>query len=139
MDLEASRRGVLIITDDIGFATAATALSSPDLAVSHAHAEEAMATARAGVADLLAIDTDSVVDAGALIAALSLVTRSLVVAVAHQAWPGSDAASAWLRAGADAVLPKPSGTCSPSLAGADREAYAEWFVALARSLRRDAP
>ena len=130
---------LLIITEDSGFAAAAAALSGPDLAVTHAHAEEAMATARADVPDVLAVDTDSVVEAGALIAALSLVTRSIVVALAHQAWPGSDEAAAWLRAGADAVLPKPSGTASPSLAGADREAYAEWFVALARSLRRDAP
>ncbi len=130
---------LLIITEDSGFAAAAAALSGPDLAVTHAHAEEAMATARADVPDVLAVDTDSVVEAGALIAALSLVTRSIVVALAHQAWPGSDEAAAWLRAGADAVLPKPSGTASPSLAGADREAYGFWFLELHRRLREDAP
>ena len=85
------------------------------------------------------IDTDSIVEAKPLIATLSLVTRSIVVAVARQAWPGSEAADLWRQAGADAVLPKPSGAASPSLAGADREAYAQWFADLVRTSRENAP
>jgi hypothetical protein len=130
---------LLLVTEDPGFATAAEALSTSELTVTHAHAEEAIAIARRGLPDVFAVDTDSVVEAGPLITALSLVTRSIVVAVAQQAWPGSEAADAWRRAGADAVLPKPSGSASPSLAGADREAYAQWVLDLVRSLQDDAP
>jgi hypothetical protein len=129
---------LLLVTEDDGFAAAAEALSGADLTVRRAHAEEAVALARHELPDVLAIDTDSIVESRPLIATLSLVTRSIVVAVARQAWPGSEAADAWRGAGADAVLPKPSGTASPSLAGADREAYAQWFVDLVRSSREDA-
>jgi hypothetical protein len=130
---------LLLVTEDSGFATAAEALSTAGLIITRVHAEEAVALARQHLADILAIDTDSTVEARALIAALSLITRSIVVAVAHQVWPGSEAADAWRQAGADAVLPKPSGAASPSLAGADRAAYAQWFVDLVRSLRENAP
>ena len=130
---------LLLVTEDHGFATAAEALSSADLTVTRAHAEEAVAVARHDLPDVLAIDTDSIVEAKPLIATLSLVTRSIVVAVARQAWPGSEAADLWRQAGADAVLPKPSGAASPSLAGADREAYAQWFADLARTSRENAP
>jgi hypothetical protein len=129
---------LLLITEDDGFAAAAEALSDADLIVRRAHAEEAVALARHDLPDLLAVDTDSIVESRPLIAALSLVTRSIVVAVARQAWPGSEAADAWRRAGADVVLPKPSGAVSPSLAGADREAYARWLLDLVRSSREDA-
>jgi hypothetical protein len=126
---------LLLVTEDIGFATAAEALSRADLTVTRAHAEEAIALARQDLPDVLAIDTDSIAEAKSLIAALSLVTRSIVVAVARQAWPSSEATDAWRHAGADAVLPKPSGAASPSLAGADREAYAQWFADLVRTSR----
>lgn len=129
---------LLLVTEDNGFATAAEALSSADLTVTRAHAEEAVAVARHDLPDVLAIDTDSIVEAKPLIATLSLVTRSIVVAVARQAWPGSEAADLWRQAGADAVLPKPSGAASPSLAGADREAYAQWFADLVRTSRENA-
>jgi hypothetical protein len=129
---------LLLICEDDGFATAAEAMSSADLIVRRAHAEEAVALARQDVPDVLAIDTDSIVEARSLIATLSLVTQSIVVAVARQAWPGSESADAWRRAGADAILPKPSGAASPSLGGADREAYAQWFIDLVLSLREDA-
>ena len=130
---------LLLVTEDHGFAAAAEALSNADLTVTRAHAEEAVALARQDLPDVLAIDTDSVIEAKPLIATLSLVTRSIVVAVARQAWPGSEAADLWRQAGADAVLPKPSGAASPSLAGADREAYAQWFADLVRSSRENAP
>lgn len=130
---------LLLVTEDPGFAAAAGALSTSDLTVTHAHAEEAIAMARRGLPDVFAIDTDSVAEATALITTLALVTRSIVVAVGHQAWPGSEAADGWRRAGADAVLPKPSGAASPSLAGADREAYALWLQDLVRSLRESPP
>jgi hypothetical protein len=130
---------LLLITEDNGFAAAAEALSGAELVVTRAQAEEAIALARQRLPDLVAIDTDSIVEARPLIGALSLVTRSIVVAVAHQAWPGSEAAGAWRQAGADAVLPKPSGAASPSLVGADREAYAQWFADLVRSSRENAP
>jgi CheY-like chemotaxis protein len=130
---------LLLVTEDHGFATAAEALSSADLTVTRAHAEEAVAVARHDLPDVLAIDTDSIVEAKPLIATLSLVTRSIVVAVARQAWPGSEAADLWRQAGADAVLPKPSGAASPSLAGADREAYAQWFADLVRTSQENAP
>jgi hypothetical protein len=130
---------LLLVTEDPGFAAAAAALSTSDLTVTHAHAEEVIALARRGVPDVFAVDTDSVAEAPALITTLSLVTRSIVVAVGHRAWPGSEEAEAWRRAGADAVLPKPSGAASPSLAGADREAYALWFVDLVRSSREVSP
>jgi hypothetical protein len=130
---------LLLVTEDHGFATAAEALSNADLTVTRAHAEEAVAVARHDLADVLAIDTDSIVEAKPLIATLSLVTRSIVVAVARQAWPGSEAADLWRQAGADAVLPKPSGAASPSLAGADREAYAQWFADLVRTSQENAP
>jgi CheY-like chemotaxis protein len=130
---------LLLVTEDNGFAAAAEALSRADLTVTRAHAEEAVAVARHDLPDVLAIDTDSIVEAKPLIATLSLVTRSIVVAVARQAWPGSEAADLWRQAGADAVLPKPSGAASPSLAGADREAYAQWFADLVRNSREKAP
>jgi chemotaxis response regulator CheB len=130
---------LLLVTEDPGFAVAAAALSKSDLTVTLAHAEETIAVARRLRPDVFAVDTDSVVEAEALITSLAFVTRSIVVAVAHQAWPGSEAADGWRRAGADAVLPKPSGTASPSMAGADREAYAQWFLDLVRNLRDDAP
>jgi CheY-like chemotaxis protein len=130
---------LLLITEDNAFAAAAEALSGAELIVTRAQAEEAVALARQRLPDLVAIDTDSIVEARPLIGALLLVTRSIVVAVAHQAWPGSEAAGAWRQAGADAVLPKPSGAASPSLAGADREAYARWFADLVRSSRENVP
>jgi len=130
---------LLLVTEDNGFATAVEALSSADLTVTRAHAEEAVAVARHDLPDVLAVDTDSIVEAKPLIATLSLVTRSIVVAVARQAWPGSEAADAWRDAGAEAVLPKPSGAASPSLAGADREAYAQWFADLVRTSGENAP
>jgi hypothetical protein len=129
---------LLLITEDDVFATAAEALSSAELTVTRAHVEEAVVLARQDLPDILAIDTDSIVEAKPLIATLSLVTRSIVVAVARQAWPGSESADAWRQAGADAVLPKPSGAASPSLVGADREAYAQWFMSLVRSSRENA-
>ena len=129
---------LLLLTEDPVFAVAAAALSRPDLTVTHAHAEEAIAIARRDRPDVLAVDTDSVEEAGTLITALSLLTRSLVVAVGQHAWPSSEAADAWRRAGANAVLPKPSGAASPSLAGADRDAYAQWFVELVRRSREEA-
>src|ERR1700687_775901 len=97
---------LLLVTEDNGFATAAEALSSADLTVTRAHAEEAVAVARHDLPDVLAIDTDSIVEAKPLIATLSLVTRSIVVAVARQAWPGSEAADLWRQAGADAAVCK---------------------------------
>ena len=130
---------LLLVTEDDVFATAAEALSSADLTVKRAHGEEAVALAKHDRPDVLAIDTDSVVEANSLITTLSLVTQSIVVAVARQAWPGSEAADAWRHAGADAVLPKPSGAASPSLVGADREAYAQWFMGLIRSGRENSP
>jgi hypothetical protein len=130
---------LLLITEDNAFAAAAAALSHADLTVTRAQAEEAVALARRDLPDVLAIDADSIVEAKSLIATLSLVTRSIVVAVAHQAWPGSESADAWRHAGADAVLPKPSGAASPSLAGADREAYSQWFADLIRASRENAP
>lgn len=130
---------LLLVTEDPAFAIAAEALSIADLTVTHAHAEEVIAIARQGLPDVFAVDTDSVVEPGSLITTLSLITRSIVVAVGHNAWPGSETADAWRRAGADAVLPKPSGAAAPSLAGPDRDAYAQWVLGLVRSLREDAP
>jgi hypothetical protein len=130
---------LLLVTEDAAFAIAVEALSTSDLTVTHAHAEEVIAVARRDLPDVFAIDTDSVVEAGPLITTLSLVTRSIVVAVGHNAWPGSEAVDAWRHAGADAVLPKPSGAASPSLMGADRDAYALWILDLVRSMREQAP
>jgi hypothetical protein len=130
---------LLLVTEDNGFAAAAEALSSADLTVKRALAEEAVALARHQLPDILAIDTDSIAEAKPLIATLSLVTRSIVVALARQAWPGSEAADALRHAGADAVLPKPSGSASPSLMGVDREAYAQWFADLVRTMGENAP
>jgi hypothetical protein len=130
---------LLLVTEDDVFASAAEALSGADLTVTRAHVEEAVVLARHNLPDILAIDTDSIVEAKPLIATLSLVTRSIVVAIARQAWPGSEAADAWRHAGADAVLPKPSGAASPSLVGTDREAYAQWFVGLVHGPRENAP
>lgn len=130
---------LLLVTDDPCFAAAAEALSNAELSVTRAQPEEAVALAQHQLPDILAIDTDSIAEAKPLIATLSLVTRSKVVALVRQAWPGSEAADALRYAGADAVLPKPSGSASPSLAGADREAYRQWFADLARSPRENAP
>jgi hypothetical protein len=128
---------LLLVTEDPAFALAAEAISSSDLTITHAHAEEVIAIARRDLPDILAVDTDSVAEAETLITTLSLITRAIVVAVGHQAWPG--VSEVWRRAGADAVLPKPSGTTSPSLAGTDREAYARWFVDLAINSREETP
>ena len=58
---------LLLVTEDHGFATAAEALSNADLTVTRAHAEEAVAVARHDLPDVLAIDTDSIVEAKPLI------------------------------------------------------------------------
>lgn len=126
---------LVLVTEDDAFAAAAAALASANLTVTRAHLEEAVAVAKRDCPDVLAVDTDSIREARPLIGALSLVTASTIVAVAHQAWPGSEPAGAWRAAGADAVLPKPSGAASPTLAGADRDAYAQWFADLAGAAR----
>ena len=113
------------------FATAAEALASEALTIRRVNPEDAVAVSRRDRPDILAIDVDSVRYARSLIGAVSLATSSIIVAVSSDAWPGSDAAFAWHRTGADAVLPKPSGPASPTLAGADRDAYARWFFELA--------
>jgi hypothetical protein len=123
--------GLMVISEDDAFALAMHALSCAELAVTCVHVEEAVVAARHDQPDLLAVDTDSIRDAQSLIGALSLLTRAHIVALAHQAWPGSRASAEWRMAGADAVLPKPSGRASPSLAGPDGEAYARWFIAAA--------
>jgi hypothetical protein len=123
--------GLILITEDDALAVAIQALSCAELTVRCVHVEEAVASARHDRPDILAVDTDSIRDPQSLIGALSLLTRARIVALAHQAWPGSRAAGEWRMAGADAVLPKPSGRASPTLAGLDREAYSRWFVAIA--------
>ena len=129
---------LLLVTDDACFAAAAAALSNAELTVTRAQPEEVVALARRELPDILAIDTDSIAEAKSLITTLSLVSRSTVVALGRQAWPGSEAVGAWRHAGADAVLPKPSGAASPTLAGADREAYRQWFADLALATRENA-
>jgi hypothetical protein len=123
--------GLLVITEDDAFALAIRALACAELAVTCVHVEEAVAAARQDRPAILVVDTDSIRESQSLIGALSLLTPAPVVAIAHQAWPGSRAAAEWRMAGADLVLPKPSGRASPSLAGPDRDAYVRWFLALA--------
>ena len=121
---------IVLITEDDAFATAASALADGALALRRVNAEDAVAVARGERPDILAVDVDSVHHARSLISALSLAAPSIVVAMSCEAWPGSDAAAAWRRVGADAVLPKPSGPASPTLAGTDRDAFAGWFADL---------
>jgi hypothetical protein len=121
---------IVLITEDDAFATAASALANDALALRRINAEDAVAIARSNRPDVLAVDVDSVRHARSLISAISLATTSIVVAISCEAWPGSEAAGAWRRLGADAVLPKPSGPASPTLAGADRDAFAGWFADL---------
>jgi CheY-like chemotaxis protein len=124
---------LVVVTEDDAFAAAIKALASAELSVTSVHAEEAVAAIRHGHPDILAVDTDSIRDAQSLMGALSLLTQACVVALAHQAWPGSRASADWRAAGADAVLPKPSGRASPSLAGLDRDDYLRRFIAMAAS------
>lgn len=121
---------IMLITEDDAFATAASALASDTIALRRVNAEDALTIARSNRPDILAVDADSVHHARSLISAISLATPSIVVAISCEAWPGSDAAGAWRRLGADAVLPKPSGPASPTLAGGDRDAFAAWFADL---------
>jgi hypothetical protein len=123
--------GIVLITEDDAFAVAADALANDTLAIRRVNPEDAVAVSRRDRPDILAIDVDSVRSARSLIGAVSLAASSIVVAISSEAWPGSDAAIGWRRTGADAVLPKPSGPASPTLAGADRDAYARWFADLA--------
>jgi hypothetical protein len=125
----------MLVTEDEGFAAAAAALANDDLTLIRASVEEAITVATGDDPDVLAIDTDSVRDARPLIGALSLVTRAVIVAVSHRGWPGSEPAGMWRAAGADAVLPKPSGRAAPTLAGTDRDAYARWFTDFAAARR----
>jgi hypothetical protein len=122
---------VVVVTEDDAFAAAIKALACAELSVSCVHVEEAVAAIRHSHPDILAVDTDSIRDSQSLIGALSLLTRARVVALSHQAWPGSRAAADWRIGGADAVLPKPSGRASPSLAGLDRDDYRRRFIAIA--------
>jgi len=131
--------GLVVITEDDAFALAIQALTCAELAVTCVHVEEAVAAARHDHPDVLAVDTDSIRDSQSLIGALSLLTQARVVALAHQSWPGSRAAAEWRMAGADAVLPKPSGRAAPTLAGVDRDAYARWFIAVAGRTADDTP
>jgi hypothetical protein len=121
---------IVLITQDDAFAAAADALASDTLAIRRISPEDAVAVSRRERPDILAVDVDSVRYARSLISAVSLTTSSIVVAICSEAWPGSDASFAWRRTGADAILPKPSGPASPTLAGADRDAYARWFLDL---------
>jgi hypothetical protein len=121
---------IMLITEDDAFATAASALASDTIALRRVNAEDALTIARSDRPDILAVDADSVHHARSLISAISLATPSIIVAISCEAWPGSDAAGAWRRLGADAVLPKPSGPASPTLAGGDRDAFAAWFADL---------
>jgi chemotaxis response regulator CheB len=129
--------GLVIVTEDEAFASAVQALASDELALSCVHVEEAVAIVRRDRPDILAVDTDSVRESHALIGALSLLMPACVVALAHQAWPGSRASSEWRKAGADTVLAKPSGRASPTLAGFDKDAYARWLITLANRSRRE--
>ena len=124
---------LLLITEDHCFAAAMDALANTELRVTRAQPEEAIALARHELPDSVAIDADSVADAKPLMATLAVVTRSVTVALARHVWPGTEAADAWRDAGADAVLPKPSGAASPTLAGADRDAYRQWLIELAEN------
>jgi hypothetical protein len=121
---------IVLITEDDAFAIATEALGSEVLAIRRVNPEDAVVISRRDRPDILAIDVDSVRYARSLIGAVSLTTSSTIVAISSEAWPGSDAAFAWHRTGADAVLPKPSGPASPTLAGADRDAYRRWFLDL---------
>jgi CheY-like chemotaxis protein len=122
---------LVVVTEDDAFAAAIQALAGADLTVTCVHVEEAIASARHDRPDLVAVDTDSIRDSQSLIGALSLLTQARIVAIASQAWPTSRAAGEWRVAGADAVLPKPSGRASPTLAGRDRDDYRSWFITLA--------
>jgi ActR/RegA family two-component response regulator len=122
---------LVIVTEDGAFAAAVRGLACEDLAVTCVHVEEAVTAARHDHPDILAVDADSVRDSQSLIGALSLLTRARIVALAHQAWPTTRAAVEAFMAGADAVLPKPSGRASPTLAGLDRETYRRWFITIA--------
>jgi hypothetical protein len=124
---------IVLITEDDAFAAATDALAGDGLAIRRISHEDAVAVSRRDRPDILAVDIDSVRDARSLISAVSLTTSSIVVAICSEAWPGSDAAFAWRRSGADAILPKPSGPASPTLAGADRDAYARWLLNLVDS------
>ena len=121
---------IVLITEDDAFAAAADALADDTLAIRRVNPEDAVVVSRRDRPDILAVDVDSVRYARSLIGAVSLTTNSIIVAISSEAWPGSDAAFAWRRTGADAILPKPSGPASPTLAGADRIAYARWFLDL---------
>jgi hypothetical protein len=121
---------IVLITEDEAFAVAADALAGDTLAIRRVNPEDAVAVSRRDRPDILAIDVDSVRHARSLIGAVSLTTRSIIVAISGEAWPGSDTAFGWRRTGADAILPKPSGPAAPTLAGADRDAYARWFADL---------
>jgi chemotaxis response regulator CheB len=122
---------LLLVSEDEAFAAAAGALADAGLTLTRVTIEDAVAAVRRDHPDIVAIDADSVRDARALIGALSLITPAVVVALAHQAWPGSETARSLRAAGAGVVLPKPSGPASPTLAGADREAYRDWLARLA--------
>ena len=129
---------LVVVTEDDAFAAAIQALAGAglsvtgaDLSVTCVHVEEAIASARHDRPDIVAVDTDSIRDSQSLIGALSLLTQARIVAMAYQAWPTSRAAGEWRMAGADAVLPKPSGRASPTLAGFDRDDYSSWFITLA--------
>jgi ActR/RegA family two-component response regulator len=128
---------LVVVTEDDAFAAAIRALAGADLSVTCVHVEEAIASARHDRPGIVVIDTDSIRDSQSLIGALSLLTQARIVAMAHQAWPTSRAASEWRMAGADAVLPKPSGRASPTLAGLDQDDYRSWFIALAERSAND--
>src|ERR1700730_9017065 len=100
---------LLVVTEDDAFAVAAQALSSSELTVTRAHVEEAVALMRQVRPQIVAVDADSIRDAKSLIGSLSLLTRSRVVALAHQPRRGTEAAATSRMAGAGARLPKPSG------------------------------
>ena len=120
---------LLLVSEDEAFAAAAGALADAGLTLTRVGIEDAVAAVRRDHPDIVAIDADSLRDARSLLGALSLITPAVVVALAHQAWPGSEAARS-LRAAGAVVLPKPSGPASPTLAGADREAYRDWIARL---------
>ena len=122
---------LVVVTEDDAFAAAIQTIAGADFSVTCVHVEEAIASARHDRPDFIAVDTDSIRDSQSLISALSLLTLARIVALAHQAWPASRAAGEWRVAGADAVLPKPSGRASPTLAGYDGNDYRSWFIAVA--------
>ena len=125
---------VLLITQDQGLEASfeAMAACTPDLLISAADPEEALAAASTTAPNLLLVDADTTAEAAELVGALTLVQPAPVGLLTERFVAEDDPLR---QCGADALATKAGGPFAPRLAGDDGPAFASWLIALVGAAR----